>query len=441
MDGGQRHAVRSLTSQLTWWIAGVIAALSVMAGGLSFAAAYHEANKLQDGHLREIGALIDAGKLVLAAPTVAWPDRQDSDARLVISRVRESSSGTGTSASLVVPHTLPDGLQNLEAAGKNWRVNVLTLRTGERIAVAERSTIRDEIARDGALRTLFPMLALTPVVVAIITVLVRTMLSPVRRLASVVDRQNDATLEVLSEQDIPKELLPFVTSINRLIARLKDAMSQQRRFIADAAHELRSPLAALSMQAENLGAAANPLATRERLASFQTAIRRAARLVEQLLALARSQHGSSVKPSAMSLRQLATEAIADTVDLANRKRLDLGLEQVDDVNVIADGPALAIVLRNLVDNAVRYTPEGGRVDVSVTKDGDCLVLDVQDSGQGIPEDQLSRVLEPFYRMPGTSVAGSGLGLSIVSETARRSGGQFLLENVDGGLRARYRHPL
>lgn len=440
MDGRQGHAARSLTSQLTWWIAGVIAALSVMAGGVSFAAAYHEANKLQDGHLQEIGALIDAGKLVLAAPTVAWPNTQDADTRLVISRVGNASPDANVSASLRIAGSLADGLHNFEARGKSWRVSVRTLRTGERIAVAERSTIRDEIARDGALRTLFPMLALMPVLVAVVVVLVRRMLLPTRRLASLVDRQNDATLDLLPEQDISKELLPFVTSINRLIGRLKEAMALQRRFIADAAHELRSPLAALSMQAENLGAATNPLAARERLVSFQTALHRTRRLVEQLLALARSQHGSSMTPSTVSLRQLATDAIAESVEMANSKRIDLGLQQVDDIEVVADAPALAVVLRNLVDNAVRYTPEGGKVDVSVRRTGGYLVLDVEDSGPGIPAEQLSRVLEPFYRIPGTAAAGSGLGLSIVTEIARRSG-EFTLENADDGLHARYRHRL
>ncbi|WP_235850979.1 ATP-binding protein [Paraburkholderia piptadeniae] len=417
----------------------VIVALSVIAGAASFSAAYHEANKLQDGHLREIGALIDAGKLVLAAPTVAWQGSQDSDVRLVISRLDRSSASTD--ALITIPETLPDGLHNLDGDDRSWRVNVRTLHTGERIAVAEVSVVRDEIARDGAMRTLFPMLALTPILVALVVFLVRAMLLPVRRLANVVDQQDDATLDALSEQDIPNELLSFVTSINRLIGRLKDAMSQQRRFIADAAHELRSPLAALSLQAEHLGAADNALVARERLVSFHAAIRRTARLVEQLLTLARSQHGSSMEPSAVCLRQLANEAIVNAVDMAQCKQVDLGLDKVDDVEVIADTAALSVVLRNLVDNAVRYTPEGGRVDVSVTQNGEHLLMEVKDSGPGIPEDQLSRVLEPFYRIPGTAAAGSGLGLSIVSEIARRSGGGLVLENMDRGLRACYRHPL
>ncbi|WP_090865080.1 ATP-binding protein [Paraburkholderia diazotrophica] len=428
-----------MTSRLTWWIASVIVALSVIAGGASFSAAYHEANKLQDGHLREIGALINAGKLVLAAPIVAWQGSQDSDVRLVISRLGQSSAGTN--APITLPQTLPDGLHNLDEEGKSWRVSVRTLHSGERIAVAELSVVRDEIARDGAMRTLFPMLALTPILVALIIFLVRTTLLPVRRLANVVDQQDDATLDVLSEQDIPKELLPFVTSINRLIDRLKDAMSQQRRFIADAAHELRSPLAALSLQAEHLGAADNPLVARERLVSFQAAIRRTARLVEQLLTLARSQHGSSMKPAVVCVRQLANEAVVNAVDMAQSRQVDLGLDKVDDVEVIADAAALSVVLRNLVDNAVRYTPKGGRVDVSVTRNGEHLLVEVKDSGPGIPEDQLSRVLEPFYRIPGTAAAGSGLGLSIVSEIARRSGGGLVLANMDRGLRVCYRHPL
>ncbi|WP_087086860.1 ATP-binding protein [Caballeronia catudaia] len=429
-----------MTSRLTWWIAPVVVALSVIAGGASFGAAYHEANKLQDGHLREIGALIDARKLVLNTASVAWQGSQDSDVRLVIARLGPSQDGANA-APITVPATLPDGLHNLEADGANWRVDVRTLHSGERIAVAELSMIRDEIATDGALRTLFPMLALTPVLVALVVFLVRGMLLPVRRLASVVDLQDDATLDALSEEGIPKELLPFVTSINRLIERLKDAMSQQRRFIADAAHELRSPLAALSLQAEHLSAADNALVARERLVSFLGAIRRTARLVEQLLALARSQHGSSIKPSAVSLRELASDVVIQTVNMAEDKRVDLGLHHVDDVQVIADAPALAVVLRNLVDNAVRYTPPGGRVDVSVMLNAEDLLLEVKDSGPGIPEDQLSRVLEPFYRIPGTVSSGSGLGLSIVAETARRSGGHFQLQNIEGGLRACYRQPL
>lgn len=441
MDARQSRSPRSMTSRLTWWIASVVVALSVAAGGVSFAAAYHEANKLQDGHLREIGALIDARKLVLDTSDVAWQGSQDSDVRLVIARLEPSSDGTHATAPIAVPATLPDGLHNLESRGQSWRVDVRTLHSGERIAVAELSMIRDEIASDGAMRTLFPMLALTPVLVALVVFLVRRMLLPVRRLALVVDRQDDATLEALSEEDIPKELLPFVTSINRLIGRLKEAMTQQRRFIADAAHELRSPLAALSLQAEHLGAADSAVVARERLVTFHAAIRRTARLVEQLLALARSQHGSSMKPSVVSLRELASDVVIQTVNMAEDKRVDLGLDHVDDVAVVADAPALAVVLRNLVDNAVRYTPPGGRVDVSVTFDGDDLLLEVKDSGPGIPEDQLSRVLEPFYRIPGTRSSGSGLGLSIVSETARRNGGHFVLENIDGGLRARYRHPL
>jgi len=438
---GRTHAPRSMTWRFTWWIACVVVVLSVLSGGASFAAAYREANRMQDGHLREMCALIDARKLIFATPEAAWQGSKNSAVRLVISPLGQAATGTSPRGPIVFPPNLPDGLHDLVAKGRNWRVSVCTLQTGERIAVAELSAVRDEIAGDGALRTVLPMLALTPVLIALAVILIRTMLSPVRRLASVVDRQDDATLEALSEEDIPKELLTFVTSINRLIGRLKDAMSQQRRFIADAAHELRTPLAALSLQAQHLGAADNPTVARERLVTFQAAIRRSARLVEQLLTLARSQHGSTLKPSTLSLRQLGVGAIVDSVDMAEIKRVDLGLHKVDDVEVIADAPALAVVLRNLVDNAVRYTPEGGRVDVSVTRTEQRLLLEVTDSGPGIPEDQLTRVLEPFYRIPGSTAPGSGLGLSIVSEIARRSGGQLLLENVEGGLRVCYWHPL
>jgi two-component system OmpR family sensor kinase len=301
--------------------------------------------------------------------------------------------------------------------------------------------LRDEIAQDGAMRTLVPMLLLLPVLFIVIVVIVRTKLAPLTRLASVVDRQTDVSLEPLSEDGITHEVLPFVRSINRLIARLKEAIGHQRRFVASAAHELRSPLAALSLQAENLGATTTSPDARARLMAFQSGLRRTHRLVEQLLALARSEQGALEQPTTVSLRAVATEVINATIGLAREKDIDLGFEQFDEFDAVVDVSSLTVVLRNLVDNAVRYTPVGGKVDVSVVQVGNEVVFEVADSGPGIPSGELERVLEPFYRLDHSVASGSGLGLSIVSEIARRTGGRLVLENIDGGFRTRYFQPL
>jgi two-component system, OmpR family, sensor kinase len=441
MDGRPGGASRSLTRQLTLSIIVIIALLGLLGAGLSFMGNYREASRLQDSHLHSLGLLINSGKLVLAAPTVTLPDAREAGLSLIITRVSPGKAGAVPDAPLPKIDSLSDGFQNVYIHDRRWRVDVQALQDGDRLVVAEPSTIRDEIAREGSLRTLVPMLAMTPLLLIAIVLIARRALLPVRRLAATVDGQDELTLHSLSELGIPQELLPFIRSINRLISRLKEAMAQQRRFIADAAHELRTPLAALTLQAENLAAASDPEDARKRLQTLQAAVRRNTRLVEQLLALARSQHAEVPVRNFVSLHKLATEAIQDAVNVANAKGVDLGLKQVDDVKLDLDVSAITIALRNLVDNAVRYVPEGGRVDITLVQQGDQLVCDVRDSGPGVPEDELVRITERFYRVPGTVSNGSGLGLSIVSEIARRNGGSLVLKNASDGFHATYFHLL
>jgi two-component system OmpR family sensor kinase len=441
MVGRQGRQSRSLTLQLSVWIGCVIVAVGVIACGLSFAFAYQEARELQDGQLEEIAALIDSGALAFTGSRPSIESSMDADVKVAIDRLSDAASGIARAAGLVIPTAMADGFHDLDGNGKSWRVNIRTLHSGERIAVAEPSALRDEIAHDGAMRTLIPMLLLLPALFVVIVVIVRTKLAPLTRLAGVVDRQTDVSLEPLSENGITSEVLPFVRSINRLIARLKEAMSHQRRFVASAAHELRSPLAALSLQAGNLGTTIASPRARERLVAFQSGLRRTHRLVEQLLALARSEQGALGEPTTVSLRAVATDVINATIGLAREKDIDLGFEQFDELDAVVDVSSLTVVLRNLVDNAVRYTPVGGKVDVSVVQVGNEVVFEVADSGPGIPSDELERVLEPFYRLDHSVASGSGLGLSIVSEIARRTGGRLVLENIDGGFRTRYFQPL
>ncbi|EIF32120.1 signal transduction histidine kinase [Burkholderia sp. Ch1-1] len=441
MVGRQGKQSRSLTLQLSVWIGCVIVAVGLIACALSFLFAYQEARELQDGQLNEIAALIDSRALEFNGSRSSIESSQDKDVKVVIDRLNGEGTRFAQAAGLIVPNSLTDGFHDLDDNGKGWRVNIRTLRSGERIALAEPSVLRDEIARDGAMRTLVPMLILLPGLGVVIVVIVRTKLGPLSRLANVVDQQTDVSLELLSEDGITNEALPFVRSINRLISRLREAISLQRRFVASAAHELRSPLAALSLQAGNLGAAITSVDARERLLALQAGLRRTHRLVEQLLALARSEQAVLEQPTTVSLRAMATEVINATIDVAHEKDIDLGFEHFDDVDAIVDASSVMVVLRNLVDNAVRYTPTGGRVDVSVVHAGGEVMFEVTDSGPGIPDGELDRVLEPFYRLDHSVASGSGLGLSIVSEIARRTGARLVLTNLDGGFRARYFHPL
>lgn len=432
---------RSLTFQLLIWIGSVIVVMGVVACGFSFVFAYQEASELQDVQLKEIAALIDRHAMTLPAAADLPMSLPNADARVVIDRLGASASGMRRATGLAISAATPDGLHDMESDGRGWRVNVRTLRSGERIAVAEPSALRDEIARDGAMRTLVPALLMLPVLFFVIVVIVRKKLTPLMRLSASVDRQTETSLDTLPEEGIALEVLPFVRSINRLIERLRDAIACQRRFVASAAHELRSPLAALSLQAENLGSAIATTDASARFKAFQSGLRRTHRLVEQLLELARSEQAAPRQTQAVSLRALATEVVNSVLDMARERYVDLGFERFDDATVQLDEAAVAVILRNLVDNAVRYVPMGGRVDISVAQAGGAVMFEVLDSGGGIPPAELQRVLEPFYRLEHAPSGGSGLGLSIVSEVARRAGGRLTLDNVDGGFRARYFHPV
>ncbi|WP_436209400.1 sensor histidine kinase [Caballeronia sp. LjRoot31] len=439
MAGGQRR--QSLSLQLSAGIGAVIVAVGIVACGLSFAFAFQEARALQDGQLSQIAALIDNRTLTFSGSQASLRSPLDADVRVVISRLTEGSSRVVPTATPAVDPKLADGFHDFRSEERDWRVNIRTLQTGARIAVAEPSTLRDEIARDGAMRTLVPVLLLLPVLMLVVMVIVRSKLSPLTRLATVVDQQTHASLEPLPDANIAKEILPFVNSINSLIERLRDAIGHQRRFVASAAHELRSPLAALSLQAGNLESTITSPDARQRLLAFQSGLRRTHRLVEQLLALARSEQGALEQPTVASPRGLVTDAINANISLARAKDIDLGVERIDDADIVIEITSVSVVLRNLIDNAVRYTPTGGKVDVSVIRSGADVTFEIVDSGPGIPNDQLKRVLEPFYRLNAFGTSGSGLGLCIVSEIARRSGGQLILENIDGGFRARYFQPL
>ncbi|MGF6656270.1 two-component system OmpR family sensor kinase [Paraburkholderia youngii] len=440
MAGRQVNRPRSLTFQLLVWIGSFIIVTGVAACGLSFVFAYQEASELQDGQLKEIAALIDRHAMMLPGSGTAVVSSPNDDVRVVIDRLGDGMTGMLRATGLNFPAKISDGLHDMESGGQRWRVNIQTLGSGERIAVAEPSALRDEIARDGAMRTLFPTLLLLPTLFIVIVVIVRKKLAPLTRLSGAVDRQTEASLDTLSEEGIALEVLPFVRSINRLIERLRIAITHQRRFVASAAHELRSPLAALSLQAENLGSAISTTDASARLKAFQSGLRRTHRLVEQLLELARSEQAAPREMQTVSLRALATDAVNSVLPMARERDVDLGFERFDDAMVMLDEAAVAVILRNLVDNAVRYVPVGGKVDISVSCLETEVMFEVLDSGMGIPQAELERVLEPFYRLDHSASVGSGLGLSIVSEVARRTGGRLVLENVEGGFRARYFHP-
>lgn len=327
---------------------------------------------------------------------------------------------------LPLPTTLSDGLHTLDVGSEPFRVLVKTTASGERIAVAQETGVRDEIARDSALRTLMPFLILVPILLLIVADLVRKMFRPIAALSTEIDQRAEQELHAVEEDHLPVEVRPFVVAINRLLTRVAQSMDAQRRFVADAAHELRSPLTAISLQAERLAETEMSDLARERLTTLQRGIKRGRNLLDQLLTLAKVQTTPDLPKSPVSVQGIYRRVLEDLMPLAEAKRIDIGVEGEQDAPVLVNELDMIAVVKNLVDNAIRYTPEGGRIDMSVSTAEGRAVLSIQDNGPGIALAEQERVFDPFYRTLGSDQVGSGLGLSIVKTISGRIGAEIQL---------------
>jgi two-component system OmpR family sensor kinase len=296
-----------------------------------------------------------------------------------------------------------------------------------------------------ALRTLLPIAALIPFLLLVAALVVAGSLRPVVRLAGDLDARRADDMTSLPLAGTPSELHPFIASINGLLERMKLMMDQQRRFVADAAHELRTPITALSLQAENLDPVDLPEQARERLGALKQGMRRTKHLLEQLLALARHEAGPNDEATVVPLDRTVKDLVADLVPDAARKGIDLGFQLIEPIAAKGEPVMVATMIRNLLDNAVRFTQQGGRVDVGVYREGNEAVVQIEDTGPGIPSGDIDRIFEPFFRGSRPAEDGTGLGLSIVKRIVDRLGGTVVLENISDrpskGLRATVRLPV
>jgi len=250
-------------------------------------------------------------------------------------------------------------------------------------------------------------------------------------------------LSALPEAGLPSEVLPLVRELNQLFGRVDAAFASQRHFVADAAHELRSPLTALKLQAQALRDPAPGTDVGAAALRLGEGIDRAIDLLTQLLQLARADAGDEQQWHAVDLVALARQAVGEVLVEADRKRVDIGLATPEVQAVVRGQPEpLRILVHNLLENAVKFTPAGGRVDLSLLPSAAGAVLRVEDSGPGIPEAERERVFDRFYRAPGTDAPGSGLGLAIVRAIARRHQAQVRLGHSAalGGLSVDVRFP-
>jgi two-component system OmpR family sensor kinase len=310
------------------------------------------------------------------------------------------------------------GFSTVFARGTTYRL--FSVATGTQvIQVAQDLAARREMAGTLALRTVSPMLVLVPLLMLVVWWVISASLAPVARVRQQVATRQADELSELSEADLPDEILPLVHELNLLFHRVRQAFDAQKSFVADAAHELRSPLAALKLQVQGLHRATDDAGRNVAVNRLNAGIDRATRLVEQLLVLARQQSNSAigVKAEPVDLTRLARLALADAALAALSRQIDLGLVLADQSVLPGHEEALRILIRNLLDNAIKYTPAGGTVNLAIRRDAVQTVLSIDDSGPGIAAEDRKRVLDRFYRVAGAEGSGSGLGLAIVKTIA------------------------
>jgi two-component system OmpR family sensor kinase len=341
------------------------------------------------------------------------------------------------------------GFQTVALRGADWRVYTMA-QEDKTIQVAAPVSLRRDRASAMALRILVPIGASIPLFAILIWLLVTRELRPLEDIARAIRRRKPSSLDPLAESGLPEEVVPMVSELNALLGRLRDAIQTQKRFTADAAHELRTPLAALQLQIELVQrsylAKDRPEDTREAIDSLRAGALRASRLVEQMLTMARLEPGMEESAAheafaPVSLTDVAAAVAAENEGLAEAKGVELRLGRMDLATVNGQPNALRTLVRNLLDNAMRYTPAGGRVELEVRAEGEQVVLQVSDTGPGIPAEDRERVFDRFYRVPGSTAEGSGLGLAIVKQIADAHRAAISLGEADhGGLRATVRFP-
>ena len=342
-----------------------------------------------------------------------------------------------------LPFATQPGFADLLWRDQRWRL--FALYAGDRIVqVAQPARVRLRMSADIALRNLAPFLLLLPGMALVIWFGVGAGLRPLHRVAAEIQQRQPGGLEPVTAERLPAEITPLVQALNDLLARLAHTLDAQRQFVADAAHELRTPLTAVRLQAEMAQRAADPAERAGTLDQLRTGLVRASHLVEQLLAMARLDAALATAPvEPVDLLELAKRVVAEFAPIADDRHLDLGLLPSTAVTVAGDPGELRALLGNLVDNALRYTPAGGQVDVQVQQSGNEAVLIVSDTGPGIPPAERDRVFDRFYRGAHTAAPGSGLGLAIVQRIADRGRANIRLEDAEPGpgLRVIVRWPV
>ena len=427
----------SIATLLAWSLTGVF----------SYQKAQHEAEELMDGHLAQ------TARLLLALVRDNEDHLSDLANRLATVRgTRENiyepplefQIGRGDGTVLLRSTDAPSlpvlgiaGHSDIERETESWRVlNMVSADGNYRVQVAQSITLRDQAALEIAGQTIFPVVVVLPLLLLLIYFSIRTVLRPLDALADDVAARTPDTLAALPERNVPQEVAPLVAALNRLFGRLGATLENERRFTADAAHELRTPLAALKVQTQVARLSQDPQIRGHALQQIESGVDRATHLVNQLLRLARLDPMNSLENTqTCALHSVVGEALA-AIRSASPQITQVIVEELPErpLFIQGDPDLLVIAIRNLVDNAIRYSGPDSTIRIVADTDGHRCTLSIRDNGPGVPAAIQARLGERFFRNRETSVEGNGLGLAIVARIAELHGGRLAAGNhPEGGF--------
>ena len=455
-----REKPRTARSIRAVLLAGTIAALLAVLGAaawVGFDASEEEAQELFDARLATSGRVLEAlvarqiERATVVSPIVitlpAPLEGADHDKANPLGHYYETKIAFQVWDSarklLVRSASAPDAPFAPLAAGFStqafgqhpWRV--FSLRSGEVwIQVAERDDARSELSEKLALAAVTPLIVGIPLLLVLLSLLIRYGLGPLSTLAQQIEARQPGSVTPVTLSRTPAEIAPVLAALNGLLVRVQDALARERRFTADAAHELRTPLAALKVHAQNAARAASAAEREASLRSMLVGLERTVHLAEQMLAFSRAAAAGEAAPlEPVSLRRLVADALENLQPRIRERTIKVNVtsEPADaEIQVRGDRQKLGSLVSNLLDNAVRHAPEGSVVEVAIRRDAGEASLAVADEGPGIPAELRERVLESYYRIPGSAGSGSGLGLAIVKEIALAHGASVALADGAGG---------
>ncbi len=434
----------SLRARLLAFLLGAIFLAALIQGVIAYRGALAQTDEILDYQLQRMAFSLGTGNPLFSTDPGAELLNDPANHDLIIQVWTPDGVRLFRSTPrLLLPDRAVLGFSTIATEGATYRMFALQT-SSQIIQVAQDMKVRTSMARSLALRTIWPIAAMAPLLALVVWWVISLSLTPVNRARRQVASRQPDDLSPVNEEGLPDEVRPLVHELNLLLDRVRQAFATQKQFVGDAAHELRSPLAALKLQLQSLQRAGDEATRQIAIGRLTAGIDRATRLVEQLLSLARHETRIDTDSrNTVDLVAVIRQALADVLPHAQSRNIDIGLDGAASAWIPGQTEPLVLMVRNLLDNAVKYVPEGGRVDIHLDAGPHGCALTIDDNGPGIAPSERQRVFDRFYRaQQDNGAVGSGLGLAIVKTVADRHGAsvQLLDAPVLGGLRVRVDFP-